>query len=54
MLASGDTFQIVVRGDGGHASAPHDCLDPIPIACEIVQAFQTLVTRRVHASIPRS
>jgi len=43
-MASGDTIQIAVRGRGGHASAPHDCLDPIPIACEIVQAFQTLVT----------
>ena len=51
-MASGDTFQIVVRGKGGHASAPHDCLDPIPIACEIVQAFQTLVTRRVHVFDP--
>src|SRR5207247_1514472 len=29
MLASGDTVQITVRGKGGHASAPHDCLDPI-------------------------
>jgi len=51
-MASGDTFQIVVRGRGGHASAPHDCLDPVPIACEIVQAFQTLVTRRVHVFDP--
>jgi amidohydrolase len=51
-MASGDTFRIVVRGRGGHASAPHDCLDPIPIACEIVQAFQTLVTRRVHVFDP--
>jgi len=51
-MASGDTFLITVRGKGGHASAPHDCLDPIPIACEIVQAFQTLVTRRVHVFDP--
>jgi amidohydrolase len=51
-MASGDTIQIVVRGKGGHASAPHDCLDPIPIACEIVQAFQTLVTRRVNVFDP--
>ena len=51
-MASGDTLRIVVRGKGGHASAPHDCLDPIPIACEIVQAFQTLVTRRVHVFDP--
>ena len=52
LLASGDTLKIVVRGQGGHASAPHDCLDPIPIACEMVQAFQTLVTRRVNAFDP--
>jgi amidohydrolase len=51
-MASGDTIQIVVRGRGGHASAPHDCLDPIPIACEMVQAFQTLVTRRVNVFDP--
>ncbi|OGL09768.1 MAG: amidohydrolase, partial [Candidatus Rokubacteria bacterium RIFCSPLOWO2_02_FULL_72_37] len=51
-MASGDTLQIVVRGKGGHASAPHDCLDPIPIACEIVQAFQTLVTRSVNVFDP--
>ena len=51
-MASGDTIQIVVRGKGGHASAPHDCVDPIPIACEIVQAFQTLVTRGVNVFDP--
>jgi hippurate hydrolase len=50
--AAADTIQIVVRGKGGHASAPHDCLDPIPIACEIVQALQTMVTRRVHVFDP--
>jgi hippurate hydrolase len=50
--AAADTIQVVVHGEGGHASAPHDCLDPIPIACEIVQAFQTMVTRRVHVFDP--
>jgi hippurate hydrolase len=52
VMASGDTFRLRVRGKGGHASAPHDCLDPVPIACEIVQALQTLVTRRVHVFDP--
>jgi hippurate hydrolase len=51
-MASGDTIHVVVRGKGGHASAPHDCLDPIPVACEIVQAFQTLVTRRLNVFDP--
>ena len=51
-MASGDTIQITVKGEGGHASAPHMCLDPIPVACEIVQALQALVTRRVSVFDP--
>ena len=50
--AAADSLHIVVRGKGGHASAPHDCLDPIPIACEIVQALQAMVTRRVSVFDP--
>jgi hippurate hydrolase len=52
LLASADEFQIQVQGRGGHASMPHDALDPIPVACEIVQALQTLVTRRIDAFDP--
>jgi hippurate hydrolase len=44
-LASSDTLRIVVHGRGGHASAPHDGLDPVPVACEIVTAIQAMVTR---------
>jgi hippurate hydrolase len=50
--AASDTLQVTVRGRGGHASAPHLCLDPVPVACEIVQALQTLVTRRVDVFDP--
>jgi hippurate hydrolase len=46
LLASSNVLEITVRGKGGHASAPHEALDPIPVACEIVQAIQTMVTRR--------
>jgi amidohydrolase len=46
LLASSDVLRITVRGRGAHASAPHEGLDPIPIACEIVQAIQAMVTRR--------
>jgi hippurate hydrolase len=46
-MAAADTFHIVVRGAGGHASEPFRTIDPIPIACEIVQALQLMVTRRV-------
>ncbi len=46
LMASADQLEIVVRGRGGHASMPHETLDPVPVACEIVTALQALVTRR--------
>jgi amidohydrolase len=52
LLASADEFRITVRGAGGHASTPHDATDPVPVACEIVTALQTMVTRRVPAFDP--
>jgi hippurate hydrolase len=52
LLASADKIFITVRGRGGHASMPHDALDPVPIACEIVGALQTYVTRQVSVFDP--
>lgn len=52
LLASSDTLRITVDGKGGHASQPHFTLDPIPVACEIVGAIQSLVTRRVDVFDP--
>ncbi len=49
LLASADMLEIVVEGRGGHASMPHDTRDPVPVACEIVTALQTMVTRRFNA-----
>ena len=39
-------------GKGGHASEPHRALDPIPVACEIVQALQLMVTRSIDVFDP--
>ncbi|MEP6623626.1 MAG: M20 family metallopeptidase [Acidimicrobiia bacterium] len=52
LLASADVLTITVVGRGGHASAPHQALDPIPVACEIVLAIQTMVTRKVNVFEP--
>jgi amidohydrolase len=49
LLASADMLEIKVEGRGGHASMPHDTRDPVPVACEIVMAIQTMVTRRFNA-----
>jgi hippurate hydrolase len=44
-FASSNEFRIVVRGKGAHAALPHNGIDPVPVACQMVQAFQTIVTR---------
>jgi amidohydrolase len=45
MLAAADQITVTVHGRGGHASQPHLAADPIPAACEMVLALQTMVTR---------
>jgi amidohydrolase len=52
LLAATDRLHITILGAGGHASMPHDALDPVPIACEIVLAIQSLVTRQVSVFDP--
>jgi hippurate hydrolase len=52
LLAAADQLTIVVEGRGGHASMPHQGLDPVPVACEIVTALQGLVTRQFDAHDP--
>ena len=51
-MAATDVIRITVRGRGGHASAPHDAVDPIVIAAEIVLALQAMVTRRIDVFDP--
>ncbi|WP_101047658.1 M20 aminoacylase family protein [Macromonas nakdongensis] len=45
VMASSNEFKIVIRGKGSHAALPHNGIDPVPIACQMVQAFQTVITR---------
>ena len=51
-MASADTLSITIKGEGGHASEPFRAVDPIPVACEIVQALQTMVTRTIDVFDP--
>ncbi|MGD6740967.1 M20 metallopeptidase family protein [Streptomyces sp. BH106] len=46
VTSASDVLTVTVRGQGGHGSTPHGAKDPIPVACEIVTAIQTWVTRR--------
>ena len=45
VMASSNEFRITIRGKGGHAAMPHNAIDPVPVACQMVQAFQTIISR---------
>lgn len=45
VMASSNEFKVTIQGKGGHAALPHTTLDPVPVACQMVQAFQTIITR---------
>jgi amidohydrolase len=42
--------RIVVEGDGGHGSRPHETVDPIPVLATIVTSLQSIVSRNVDPS----
>ncbi|WP_157245200.1 M20 metallopeptidase family protein [Nonomuraea typhae] len=52
IMAAADTFLVTVKGRGGHGSTPFRALDPIPAACQMVTALQTLVTREFDVFDP--
>ena len=52
LLASAETVHAIVKGRGGHAAMPHENVDPLPIACEIVLAIQTHIARRIPVQDP--
>jgi len=45
VMASSNEFHITIRGKGAHAALPHNGIDPVPVACQMVMAFQTIITR---------
>ncbi len=52
VMASADAVRIRITGKGGHASEPFRAVDPIPVACEIVTALQSMITRSIDVFDP--
>ncbi len=48
VMASPTTFWVDIKGKSGHGAKPQDAVDPIVMACQMVMAFQTIVSRSVH------
>ncbi|AXA93029.1 M20 aminoacylase family protein [Massilia sp. YMA4] len=45
MMGSSNEFHVTVKGKGAHAAQPHNGIDPVMIAVQIAQAWQTIITR---------
>lgn len=45
-----DTFEIVITGKGCHAAMPETGIDPVMISAQVVNALQTIVSRRIGAT----
>ena len=45
VMASSSEFKITIHGKGSHAALPHNGIDPVLIACQMVQGFQSIITR---------
>ncbi len=52
LLACTDRFEIGIIGRGGHGAAPHQSVDPIVTASEVVSALQTIPSRVVSPLEP--
>jgi hippurate hydrolase len=47
IMAATDEFQITIEGKGGHAALPHNTVDPVIVAAQLILALQTIVSRNV-------
>ncbi|ABR47400.1 amidohydrolase [Alkaliphilus metalliredigens QYMF] len=52
VMGAHDNFKIVIKGKGGHTSAPHTSVDPIITAANIIQTVQIIQTREINALTP--
>jgi len=52
MCAAADMFDVEIQGRGGHAARPHECIDVILVASQVIQALHHIVGRRVNPLHP--
>jgi amidohydrolase len=52
LMAAPDTFQITIRGSGGHAAMPQQVVDSIAVAAQVVTNLQHIVSRNVDPFAP--
>ncbi|MGV8898922.1 MAG: M20 aminoacylase family protein [Burkholderiaceae bacterium] len=48
MMASSNEFEVTISGKGGHAAQPHKGIDPVMVAVQIAQSWQTIISRNTN------
>lgn len=51
-MAAMDRFDIVIKGRGGHAAMPHQCIDALEVGVQVVNALQRIVSRHMNPFEP--
>ena len=52
LMAAVDNFNLKIYGNGGHAAYPHEGIDVIPVAANIIQLLQNIVSRKINPMKP--
>lgn len=52
LMAGVDMMNVTVYGQGGHGAAPHTTIDPIVLSAQMIEAYQTIVSRRIAPTEP--
>ena len=47
VMAANETLNISIKGKGGHAAMPDQCIDPVVVGAQIISALQSVVARNV-------
>ncbi len=47
-MAGVGRFNVEIEGKGGHGASPHETTDPVPIAAQVILAFQTIISRNLN------
>mgnify|MGYP003575315527 CR=1 FL=1 len=51
-MASADEIYITIEGKGGHAALPHQTVDPIAIAAQVITSLQQVISRKSNPLVP--
>ncbi|QNO14712.1 amidohydrolase [Alkalicella caledoniensis] len=52
VMGAHENFKVKIKGKGGHSSSPHNAIDPVLIASQVIVATQAITTKEINALKP--